>query len=956
MSQIDEASEADDLVLASGEADAAYVAKGQGGASDALLVPGASSYGLWDPIPIRVNQAFNIQGSLNAIIDCPKCVENGLNVSCVGSKQLNEHILNAYPTILVNWMCERCDKTYPTIHSWRCHYPKCRGSVLNQAAEFKCSDCPMAFSTKIGLGQHERHAYPKTRNAKRAALLEKPSEKGGRKLTVWTAEEIELLGQLNAEFSGERNINIKLMKSFPGKTNRQISYARRRLKPLGNPATRVEINSANLAEDVVLEEVSDAEIVPNIQEATAVSTPPVEDNNWRDKIASEVRLLCDIPDKWAVLFNRLVEISYSETTSHNEINLICDSIAGELTKTQKPASDGISNGSKSRKGGYANCQELMNNCPKKLADAVAANDFSLLQMRQAPDTNDTRELYVNIWGTPGPKQEATDQEVIAIETKDIFRPITPAEVEQKVKRIANSSAAGPDGVRKSHLRGKGVSIILAKLFNLLLLTEVYPAAWKQNRTTLIPKAGKDPCDVKNWRPITISSMLGRIFSALIDHRIREVIQHNERQKGFTQENGCFNNTRLLSAAIKEAKASGGIFTVLDISKAFDTIPHQAIRLGLERKGISLVVVNYILNMYSGCKTTIKTRDGEVPIELKRGVKQGDPLSPLLFNLVIEPIIELIQNNSSEITVEEENLAAMAFADDMILLARDRKTAIDQINSVYTELRKRGMKLSVEKCFAFQYVSKAKTWYIKDPEMVVNGIPILYGEPDKAFRYLGAAATPWKGLVEGIELDVIKEIIDRVKVLPIKPMQKVSLLRTYLLPRYTYVLVMCPPSKETLKSIDSAIRGGVKHILHLHESTNNAFLYTPRKEGGLGLLEVLPMVYLAALRNAAKASQSDDILVRKTINNEASHNQYKAFAAALRLPWPATMEQLANRKKQIKLGYRNEWAQLIAQGQGVDDFAQEPLSNAWLSRNDLLRSSRIIDAINCALIRSRPERL
>ncbi|KMQ87549.1 r2 protein [Lasius niger] len=144
--------------------------------------------------------------------------------------------------------------------------------------------------------------------------------------------------------------------------------------------------------------------------------------------------------------------------------------------------------------------------------------------------------------------------------------------------------------------------------------------------------------------------------------------------------------------------------------------------------------------------------------------------------------------------------------------------------VYTELRKRGMALSIEKCSAFQYVPRLKTWYVKDPEMVVGGIPILYGEPDKAFKYLGASATPWKGLIEGVELNTIQDLIDRVKTLPIKPMQKLTLLRTYLLPRFTHGLVTCPPPKETLRNIDSIIRSGVKRILHLHETTNSAFMY------------------------------------------------------------------------------------------------------------------------------------
>lgn len=87
-SHLNEASEAGASVIASGEASAACVAKKRGSASDAR-VPGASSDGRWDPRPIQANQTFDIQGSIDAILCCPKCSELGSNTSCLGSKQLS---------------------------------------------------------------------------------------------------------------------------------------------------------------------------------------------------------------------------------------------------------------------------------------------------------------------------------------------------------------------------------------------------------------------------------------------------------------------------------------------------------------------------------------------------------------------------------------------------------------------------------------------------------------------------------------------------------------------------------------------------------------------------------------------------------------------------------------------------------------------------------------------------
>ncbi|KMQ92431.1 r2 protein [Lasius niger] len=74
-----------------------------------------------------------------------------------------------------------------------------------------------------------------------------------------------------------------------------------------------------------------------------------------------------------------------------------------------------------------------------------------------------------------------------------------------MRKTKLESAAGPDNIKKIHLKKAGTLHILAKLYNALLAAEYYPNKWKINRTTLIPKKGKDNNNVKNWRPITIGS-------------------------------------------------------------------------------------------------------------------------------------------------------------------------------------------------------------------------------------------------------------------------------------------------------------------------------------------------------------------------------------------------------------------------------------------------------------------
>jgi hypothetical protein len=70
----------------------------------------------------------------------------------------------------------------------------------------------------------------------------------------------------------------------------------------------------------------------------------------------------------------------------------------------------------------------------------------------------------------------------------------------------------------------------------------------------------------------------------MDQKLRAHITTSPRQKGFVREAGCFNDVHILNEALKLAKTTKGLVAVqLDISKAFDTVPHAAIEDALSRK-------------------------------------------------------------------------------------------------------------------------------------------------------------------------------------------------------------------------------------------------------------------------------------------------------------------------------------------------------------------------------------
>ncbi|NXU93301.1 POLR protein, partial [Xiphorhynchus elegans] len=89
-------------------------------------------------------------------------------------------------------------------------------------------------------------------------------------------------------------------------------------------------------------------------------------------------------------------------------------------------------------------------------------------------------------------------------------------------------------------------------------------------------------------------------------RLAKVCPINPRQRGFIQAAGCSENLKLLQLLIHQAKREhrdlGVVF--MDIAKAFDTVSHQHILMGLKQRGVDSHIINLISNMYENIYTTI----------------------------------------------------------------------------------------------------------------------------------------------------------------------------------------------------------------------------------------------------------------------------------------------------------------------------------------------------------------
>ena len=150
------------------------------------------------------------------------------------------------------------------------------------------------------------------------------------------------------------------------------------------------------------------------------------------------------------------------------------------------------------------------------------------------------------------------------------------------------------------------------------------------------------------------------------------------QKCARPTEGCYEHTYILKSLVGQARRDKKKLCVawLDIRNAFGSIPHSTILHTLRHLGAPEELVSFVMNAYTGAATTIRTPDGTTrAIPIRAGVKQGCPLSPILFNLCIELILRRVKSAATKLKAGQcvhygSLLSCLAYADDLVIVARN----------------------------------------------------------------------------------------------------------------------------------------------------------------------------------------------------------------------------------------------------------------------------------------------
>ena len=130
--------------------------------------------------------------------------------------------------------------------------------------------------------------------------------------------------------------------------------------------------------------------------------------------------------------------------------------------------------------------------------------------------------------------------------------------------------------------------------------------------------------------------------------------------------------------------------------------------------------------------TLQGQEDPASGHTERSQTGREPLSPLLFNLIIDPITRTLDETTG-IKLENENISILAFADDLVLLAKNRETAEKQNRLLNNYLNDLKMKVSAEKCTTFEIKHQNKTWFPGNPQLTLGQQRIPYADPEAAIK-------------------------------------------------------------------------------------------------------------------------------------------------------------------------------------------------------------------------------
>nr|CAH7766629.1 unnamed protein product [Callosobruchus chinensis] len=519
-------------------------------------------------------------------------------------------------------------------------------------------------------------------------------------------------------------------------------------------------------------------------------------------------------------------------------------------------------------------------------------------IEQPPTADRVEAFWRGVYEQPKPLQAdtpvLTQFESVCRRTPNVNvlrHPINTEEILGALRGAKNFAAPGPNGINTYWLKKfPSCHRHLARVFNSWLNQEQPIPAWfVEGRTVLLPKTG-DLSEPKNYRPITCLNACYKLFTRILYMRILEAVNHvflsvYEQRGSKKGVAGCRDNLLIDRCVTQDSVQYKRNLSMawIDYQKAFDTTSHELIVRLLECLSVDDQIVGCIKQLMPLWKTrfTITSSETRVRTELvsfKRGLFQGDSLSPLLFCILLLPLSIALRNTKGYScgapNRRRHKVTHLFYMDDLQLYASAQRDLQHSLSVVQDYRHAIGMEFGTDKC-AVVHLKKGRRGDSGEEERLVDGSILRQLHAGDTYNYLGVSQSHIQ------EAKVVKECLRRKYLHRLRQIwsselsgkNKVAATNMLAVPSVLYTFGAIHWTVEEMRQLDTKTRKRMNMERSLHPKL--------RHLGGRGLLSLERLHNGLVLATACYVTRSSDPLICFVREHEKAGKGAFFFKAAIR---------------------------------------------------------------------------